>query len=79
MSTTSPDSAHPEHRAVVRRARGVVEPARPAPGSGWVALQRRRACRRDGGHWWHPVTGMGVDWFCCQCGTERQGPLGDGR
>lgn len=69
MSTVSPESDHhPEHRIVSRVGHHEV-PVRPEPGSGYTAFVRRRACRRAGGHWAHPLNGMGVDWFCCQCGT----------
>lgn len=71
-------SQHPQHLVGRMMATpGYYEPAQPlrAP---W-GLQRWRiewACRKRGGHWWHPE-GM-IGWFCCQCGAERDGMPKDG-
>jgi hypothetical protein len=66
---------HPPHVAV-ERATGL--PARPLQDtSPWWRWRRRRACRRAGGHWWHPADAM-IAWFCCQCGTDRDGMPRDG-
>jgi hypothetical protein len=66
------DPVHPPHFVVVFGM--PVHPPRPRGVAGWRA---RRACRRSGGHWWHPV-GTSIDWFCCQCGTDRDGMPKDG-
>jgi hypothetical protein len=71
---------HPEHVVVtVEPAPGwPAEPAKPVPADGLVQRCRdRRACRRRGGHWWHPADPM-IGWFCCQCGAERDGMPRDG-
>lgn len=45
----------------------------------WIAqCAREHACRRNGGHWWHPILGSLIDWFCCSCGSTRDGMPEDG-
>lgn len=65
---------HPVHLVVTRPYNFPVKPLRAS----WGLLRWRveRACKRDGGHWWHPE-GM-IDWYCCQCGAERDGMPQDG-
>jgi len=71
---------HPEHRHLTQRYEGgpweAAKPLRAA--CGWKRWCIEYACRRSGGHWWHPGDGM-IDWFCCQCGAERDGCPKDGR
>jgi hypothetical protein len=70
---------HPPHSAMVRGPVGTVEfPARPlVDSSPWHRWKARRACRAAGGHWWHPADAM-IEWFCCQCGADRDGMPKDG-
>jgi hypothetical protein len=46
-------------------------------GGFWVQRRVEKNCRKGGGHFWHPDSGM-IDWFCCNCGAERDGMPKDG-
>lgn len=41
-------------------------------------FKRQLACRKSGGHYWHPEPGAMIDWFCCQCNAKRDGMPKDG-
>lgn len=71
--------AHPLHTAWVSPTRGGVWfPAKPAREQRWWDQRlRERACKKNGGHWWHPADPM-IEWFCCQCGKDRDGMPKDG-
>ncbi len=69
---------HPEHRVMAGPT--YIHPAKPLRASwGLLRWQVERACRKRGGHWWHPDGPSGVDWFCCQCGKQTEGAPKDGR
>lgn len=68
---------HPEHVVRVRAGTTGWLPAQPVRATGLLGWKQRRACRKRGGHWWHPADPM-IAWFCCQCGTERDGMPKDG-
>jgi hypothetical protein len=77
-------SEHPEHafmRQVVspseRNPQGIWDVAFPMHPRGWLGVKTRRACRRNGGHWWHPADAM-ILWKCCACGADRDGMPRDG-
>lgn len=53
-------------------------PAKPVRTTGILGWQLRRACRKRGGHWWHPDPKSMIGWYCCQCGAERDGSPKDG-
>jgi hypothetical protein len=67
---------HPRHAAVERGSGFPVKPIRDT--SPWYRWKRERACHKTGGHWWHIESGSLIDWFCCQCGAERDGMPQDG-
>lgn len=68
-------AVHPPHHATVHPS---GFPARPlVDSSPWHRWKARRACRRAGGHWWHPADAM-IEWFCCVCGADRDGTPRDG-
>lgn len=70
--------AHPLHLSWVSLVPGVWFPIHPIKETGWWKQRRReRACRRAGGHWWHPADPM-IEWVCCQCGADRDGMPVDG-
>lgn len=71
-------SAHPRHRTVVRNGFRFDSPAFPVHPTGWMGFKARRACRKKGGHWWHPADAM-ILWKCCACGASRDGIPLDGR
>jgi hypothetical protein len=67
---------HPSHRVLTGEFNGV---ARPSEATDLLLRWRvRRECRRRGGHWWHPLSGHPVDWFCCACGVLTDGSPRDG-
>jgi hypothetical protein len=70
---------HPLHLSWVSPTRGGVWfPARPMREASWLDQWRKqRACKRNGGHWWHPADPM-IEWFCCRCGKDRDGTPQDG-
>jgi hypothetical protein len=63
------------HAARLNRGNGAgYEVARPAQFTSRRQQRRReRACRKTIGHCWHPASGMGVDWWCCECSGETDG------
>jgi hypothetical protein len=70
--------AHPLHQNWQSPTPGVWFPARPAREARWWDQWRlERACKRNGGHWWHPADPM-IEWFCCRCGKDRDGTPQDG-
>jgi hypothetical protein len=71
--------AHPLHTAWESKTRGGVWfPARPMREQHWWdQWLRERACKKNGGHWWHPADAM-IEWFCCRCGKDRDGMPKDG-
>lgn len=74
------DSAvnHPAHPHVRQTAQGVFEPVIPDRAtSARIRWRTERACRRRGGHWWHPTDAM-IGWACCQCGKPTDGMPKDG-
>jgi hypothetical protein len=78
-----PDDGHPEHPVGTPvlgpdgdRVEMPEPPARWKPW--WRQWARQRACRRMGGHWWHPADPM-IAWACCVCGRETDGMPEDGR
>jgi hypothetical protein len=73
------ETPHPQHGAMVRGPSGGVDfPAKPLQDtSPWHQWRRQRACHKAGGHWWHPADAM-IEWFCCQCGVNRDGIPQDG-
>lgn len=71
-------NTHPEHLTMAEVAAGVWEVSQPIRPTGLLGWRIRRACRRRGGHWWHPTPGSLIDWFCCQCGQECDGWPKDG-
>jgi len=68
---------HPEHRVMREVAKGIWDVAFPVHPKGWAGVRTRRACRKAGGHWWHPADAM-ILWRCCQCGADRDGMPMDG-
>lgn len=76
---------HPEHKVMrqtvkpehTTHGKGIWEPAFPIHPKGWLGVKTRRACRKRGGHWWHPADAM-ILWKCCQCGADRDGMPKDG-
>jgi hypothetical protein len=69
---------HPLHTAWENKAGSVWFPAQPDREQGWWQQWRReRACKKNGGHWWHPADAM-IAWFCCRCGKDRDGSPQDG-
>lgn len=69
---------HPVHTRWVSPTPGVWFPERPAREARWLDQWRlERACKRNGGHWWHPADPM-IEWFCCRCGKDRDGLPKDG-
>jgi hypothetical protein len=90
MSGDTGRETHPEHFVFAGLTHsGVWTPAKPLRGSWWIQFKRERACRKSGGHWWHPESqneryfreGLVLAitcWFCCQCGAERHGCPKDG-
>jgi hypothetical protein len=74
MSITA---VHPEHFVQSCSPGGIYEIAKPLRGGLWVQRAAEKRCRKNGGHWWHPDSGM-IDWFCCSCGAERDGMPEDG-
>lgn len=69
---------HPLHvEWVAPSGSGVWFPARPERLGWWSQRRHERACRRLGGHWWHPADAM-ITWFCCLCGKETDGMPQDG-
>lgn len=70
-------AAHPEHAAMKEHG-GLWFPAQPLGARGLLGWQMRRACRRSGGHWWHPEVASMIGWFCCACGAVRDGGPRDG-
>jgi hypothetical protein len=69
--------SHPEH-TLVEEVPGYPEPVIPPEPRGWAGFRQRRACRQQGGHWWHPVDPM-IGWGCCNCGARTDGMPKDGR
>lgn len=72
--------AHPLHQFWESPVSGVWFPARPAVRPYelfWRRWAREWACKRQGGHWWHPADAM-IEWFCCRCGKDRDGMPKDG-
>jgi len=66
---------HPKHHVMAGPT--YIHPAKPLRASDlFLRWRLQRACRKRGGHWWHPYTEL--DWFCCQCGAERDGMPKDG-
>lgn len=76
MKGQAATTKHPTH--MVMAGPTFRFPAKPLQASGWLGRKMRRACRRRGGHWWHPADAM-IGWFCCQCGAETDGMPEDGR
>lgn len=70
---------HPEHLAVAWYGTPprIWEPVIPEEPRGWAGFKTRRACKKHGGHWWHPVDPM-IGWGCCSCGARRDGMPKDG-
>jgi hypothetical protein len=68
---------HPPHHVFERLGTAELFPSVPIEPRGWFGFQRRRQCRRDGGHWWHP-TDASIEWGCCRCGARRDGMPKDG-
>jgi hypothetical protein len=61
---------------------GLTPPGEPLPEippepRGWAGFKARRACRKAGGHYWHPVNPM-IGWGCCGCGARDDGMPWDG-
>ncbi len=78
MTAVEPETGHPEHLAFVWTWPGLPpHPAQPARPRGVLGWKMRRACRKAGGHWWHPADAM-IAWFCCACGATRDGMPKDG-
>jgi hypothetical protein len=75
MAVTVP---HPPHEVMTEVAPGIWNVSAPIRPTGFAGWKARHACRKRGGHWWHPSPGTLVDWFCCQCGAERDGWPEDG-
>lgn len=71
---------HPQHFAMQSAGVGLpYSPAKPMRSTSWWQRWKvERACKKRGGHWWHPDSGM-IDWFCCQCGKETDGMPKDGQ
>lgn len=69
--------SHPAHNVLGERG-GLWLPTPPLHPTGLLGWKVRRACRKRGGHWWHPADAM-IGWFCCACGAERDGMPRDGR
>lgn len=65
---------HPEHMVLAQVAPEVWDVSFPIHPRGVLGWQTRRACKRRGGHFLHPVTAMGCDWRCCACGAETGPP-----
>lgn len=84
LEPREPGDAHPRHLLWWSPTPGVWvvwQPAEPPllPALGWVkGMEAKRACRQAGGHWWHPVHGAMIDWFCCRCGKVTDGLPRDG-
>jgi hypothetical protein len=74
MTRTRVLAEHPGHR----NTPGAPEPIVPAYPTGWSGFKARRACRKAGGHYWHPSDGM-IGWGCCNCGARTDGMPWDGR
>jgi hypothetical protein len=73
-----PDSTHPPHLSWISPTPGVWFPMQPDQPQRFLdRLQARLACRRRDGHFWHPADAM-IAWYCCNCGTERDGMPQDG-
>lgn len=70
--------SHPEHTMQREIAPGVWDIAFPMHPKGWLGFKVRRACRKRGGHWWHPEPGTMIDWRCCACGAAADGMPRDG-
>lgn len=68
-------TGHPEHVTLAGTTGWL--PVRPHNVPGLRTWKQRRACRKAGGHWWHPADPM-IEWFCCQCGASRDGAPRDG-
>lgn len=74
---------HPVHTRLVTLAGperfligfGVVD--LPPETRGRKGRRLRRACRKEGGHYWHPANAM-IEWGCCNCGARRDGNPKDG-
>lgn len=67
---------HPEHIAMTQSSAGHWVPAIPLRCSWWLQRKIERACRKAGGHWWHPHPDM--TWRCCQCAAISDYPRPDG-
>lgn len=65
------------NHANVRRTAGGTAPLFPIHPNGLLGWKTRRACRKAGGHWWHPSDAM-VEWRCCNCGATTDGNPKDG-
>ncbi len=74
-AVTNSGQGHPMH--LVMAGPTFTQPAQPVHPRGLLGWKVRRACRKRGGHWWHPADPM-IAWFCCQCGAERDGMPKDG-
>ena len=77
--TWAEGGAHPEHQ-VHEHVGGLWVVAQPMRDSSWWHRRKQeRACHRvHGGHWWHPISGSLIDWFCCRCGKVTDGLPKDG-
>jgi len=71
--------AHPPHQHWESPVSGIWRVrVGPVPGGWWHRFKVHRACRKSGGHYWHPADAM-IEWFCCNCGADRDGMPRDGR
>lgn len=68
---------HPPHRFEVLPLSRIETLALPEQPRGRAGRKARRACRKRGGHFWHPADAM-IEWGCCVCGHRRDGMPKDG-
>jgi hypothetical protein len=74
------EDGHPPHLRWESPTSGVWFPSPPPVRPYelfWRRWAREHACKRQGGHWWHPADPM-IEWFCCRCGKSRDGMPKDG-
>lgn len=79
--TLEPDHGdHPLHLSWHSYGGGVWFPDQPVRTFElfWRRWAREWACKRQSGHWWHPVHGTMIEWFCCRCGKTCDGMPKDG-